>query len=224
MATHGAGGCSGDAQILRPRILRLLGLGASATDSAVAEAIAEERRVWSCRTNSPMADRRDEAEQMLRWLDLAENVLSSRLQSTPPCSAPRASEPQTVCSHGMGVVANGRNHVLIPRNTPIPCEAKHVVSTDTDNQTELTIQVTEGECEELEYVTVLDAHLRIPPYPKGAPIELAFQYAVNGVIRITALDVTAKRSLGELELARKGELTDGQVRAKQVELGENAVI
>jgi len=129
-----------------------------------------------------------------------------------------------VCSHSLGVVAvdeSGvpKNSIIVPRNTSIPCKQSDTYATVSDRQTEIMLQVTEGEDEELEYVTIaLEAPLRIPPYPRGAPVEVTFHYDSNGVIRITILDLTAKKSLGEVQLVRKGNLTDDQVKAKQVEL------
>jgi molecular chaperone DnaK len=134
-----------------------------------------------------------------------------------------------VCSHSLGVVAvdeSGRpkNSIIVPRNTSIPCKQSDTYATVADRQTEIMLQVTEGEDQELEYVTIaLEAPLKIPPYPSGAPVEVTFQYDANGVIRITVLDLTAKKSLGEVQLVRKGNLTDEQVKAKQVDLRKVAV-
>jgi molecular chaperone DnaK len=94
--------------------------------------------------------------------------------------------------------------------------------TETDDQTEIVLQVTQGEDEELEYVTIAcEAPLKIPPYPSGASVEVTFQYDANGVIRISAMDLTAKKSLGEIQLVQKSHLTDDQVKAKQVETPGN---
>lgn len=81
-----------------------------------------------------------------------------------------------------------------------------------DNQTELEIEVTEGEEEDLDYVfSVGKGLIKISPYPKGAPVEVTYQYDNNGVIHVNVFDHTAKQSLGELHIQRRANLTEADV-------------
>jgi molecular chaperone DnaK len=157
---------------------------------------------------------------MIQWLELAERALLKEHVPSADTVPPR----RDVSSHSLGVVVDGKNKILLPRNTPIPCEAKHLVFTDADGQTDLTLRVTEGEDEDLEYVTIaLEAPLKIPAYRRAAPFEVAFQYDTNGVVRITVLDLTTRKSLGEVQLVRKGTLAEEQVKSGVVELGKETV-
>jgi len=123
-----------------------------------------------------------------------------------------------VNSHSLGVVAvDGRtgklyNSVILPKDTKIPTRASNVYGTVVDNQTELEVEVTEGEEEDLDYVRVIGkGSMRIPPYPKGAPVEVFFQYDDNGIIHVTVFDKTANKQLGELHIERQSNRTDSEV-------------
>ena len=129
-----------------------------------------------------------------------------------------AVEISDVNSHSLGVVAvdarNGKlyNSIILPKDTKIPTRASNIYGTIVDNQTELEVEVTEGEEEDLEYVRVIGkGSMRIPPYPKGAPVEVFFQYDNDGIIHVTVFDKTANRQLGELHIERQSNRTDIEV-------------
>jgi len=80
---------------------------------------------------------------------------------------------------------------LIPRNTSIPTEAFKVFSTATDSQTEVRIQVYQGESRMVEDNDFLGdfvlAGLR--PAPRGdIPIRITFAIDANGIVSVTARD------------------------------------
>jgi len=127
-----------------------------------------------------------------------------------------------VNSHSLGVVAmDGRsgnlyNSVILPKDSKIPGKASKIYGTVSDNQTEVEVEVTEGEDEDLEYVKVVGkGTMRIPPYPQGAPVEVFFEYDVDGIIHVTVFDRTANRLLGELQIKRESNRTDAEVQAMQ---------
>jgi len=215
MSRSGWSNSSGGTEPLRAKLLRPLDLRSTASRGDIAATLARENQIWGARMNSPEAARRQEADQMMRCLGLPEEALSKQREPSDDVS-PNSRE---VCSHSIGVVVNGKSQVIVPRNTPVPCQGKHIIVTETDDQTEIVLQVTAGEDEELEYVTIIcEAPVKIPPYPKGASVEVTFRYDCNGVIGITAFDLTAKEPLGEVQLVRKGDLTNQQLKAKKVEL------
>lgn len=124
-----------------------------------------------------------------------------------------------VNSHSLGIVCldldrgEKYNSIILPRNTKVLTKMSSVYSTVSDNQTELEIEVTEGEEEDLDYVfTVGKGLVKIAPYPKGAPVEVTYEYDNNGVIRISVFDHTAKKNLGELLIQRQANLTDSVKR------------
>lgn len=104
------------------------------------------------------------------------------------------------------------NTVVIPKNSPVP--SKHSVpgSTLVDNQTQLRIQVTQGDDRDPQFVTTVgESTLEIPPYPKGAPIEVSYQYDIDQTIAIEVFDLTADASLGTFEIDRLANMSDEEV-------------
>jgi molecular chaperone DnaK len=125
---------------------------------------------------------------------------------------------QDVNSHSMGIVTFDKdsnsnfNTIVFKKDTPIPGKVSDVFHTVADNQTELFIQVTEGECKELEDIYILgEAKLKIPPYPAGAPVEVFFCYDVDGIVHINVFDLTANNTLGEIHIKRNANLNESQL-------------
>jgi molecular chaperone DnaK len=138
-------------------------------------------------------------------------------------------EIRDVNSHSMGVAALNeygqlKNSIVLRKDTHIPCKVSDIFNTVVDNQTELHVQVTEGEDIELEYVAIVgETTMKIPPYPKGAPIEVFFEYDPNGIIHVTVFDLTANKSLGEMHIERKSNLKDDEVEAMKQKLSKKPI-
>jgi len=80
---------------------------------------------------------------------------------------------------------------LIERNTTIPSEKSQVFSTASDNQTEVTIHVLQGEREFAKDNRTLGQFnlTGIPPAPRGMPqIEVTFKIDANGILNVSAKD------------------------------------
>lgn len=79
--------------------------------------------------------------------------------------------------------------VLIPRNTPIPCEHSHNFSTSVDNQSDVVIEVCQGE-RDFFYDNKKIGHFvldGIPLLPKGeVKIFVLFSVDENGVLSVSA--------------------------------------
>jgi molecular chaperone DnaK len=123
-----------------------------------------------------------------------------------------------VNSHSMGIVTFNSdtnsyfNSIVLKKNTPVPCKVSDVFSTVSDNQTELLIQVTQGEFKDLEDTLILgEATLKIPPYPKGAPVEVFFGYDIDGIVHLVVIDLTTNKSLGEIHINRNANLNETQL-------------
>jgi molecular chaperone DnaK len=63
----------------------------------------------------------------------------------------------------------------------------------------------------------------LPEYPKGAPLEVIFEYDSDGIIHISVIDSTAGKLLGELNIERKSNLTEEEVLQKQERMKKLAI-
>eukprot|EP00613_Pedinella_sp_CCMP2098_P049724 CAMPEP_0171835398 /NCGR_PEP_ID=MMETSP0992-20121227/10973_1 /TAXON_ID=483369 /ORGANISM="non described non described, Strain CCMP2098" /LENGTH=936 /DNA_ID=CAMNT_0012451241 /DNA_START=52 /DNA_END=2862 /DNA_ORIENTATION=+ len=116
----------------------------------------------------------------------------------------------------MGVAtAGGIMTPLIQRNTTIPVKATKKFSTNMDNQTQVMVQVFEGErkmtkdCNLLGKFTLMD----IPPKPRGHPrIKVTYAIDANGILNVTAEEKSSKKVQKITITNDKGRLSDAEIR------------
>jgi len=80
---------------------------------------------------------------------------------------------------------------MIPRNTTIPTSKTQIFSTAADNQTQVEINVLQGERPMAADNKSLGRFILdgIPPAPRGVPqIEVTFDIDANGILKVTAKD------------------------------------
>lgn len=105
------------------------------------------------------------------------------------------------------------NTIIIPHNSKIPTKKSEVVYTVCDNQTQIKVEVTEGNDEELEYVKIIGSSiLSMPAYPKDSPVEIIYAYDPDQTIYIEVIDKVANQSLGTFEIDRTSNLTNDEVK------------
>lgn len=83
---------------------------------------------------------------------------------------------------------------LIPRNTTVPTSKSQIFSTAADSQTQVEINVLQGEREMASDNKSLGRFILdgIPPAPRGMPqIEVTFDIDTNGILHVTAKDKTS---------------------------------
>jgi len=88
-------------------------------------------------------------------------------------------------------LSGGLMSKLIPRNSTVPTRKQAVFSTVEDNQTEVLVQVFEGERARTKDNNLLGTFAlgNIPPAPKGVPaIEVTFDLDSNGILSVSAVD------------------------------------
>jgi len=138
-------------------------------------------------------------------------------------------EVKDVNSHSLGVVAldesgNEVNSIVLKKDTTIPARVSGHYTTTIDYQNQLHIQVTEGEDTNLDYVKIVgEGMIDLPPYPKGAPLEVVFEYDSDGIIHLSVIDSTKNELIGELDIERTSNLTEEEVKEKQLRVGKLAI-
>lgn len=126
-----------------------------------------------------------------------------------------------VNSHSLGVAASNednemKNSIILPRNTPLPSSEFREFYTMHDGQDCIELIVTEGEDEELEYVSIIGkAYLKLRKRPKGSPIRIIMGYDTNSIIHVRVIDLIDNTDLGEMDIDRKSNLNNDQINAKK---------
>ena len=114
---------------------------------------------------------------------------------------------------------------LIKRNTPIPVRVtRDGYSTVVDNQSEVKIDIVQGEREMADENTSLGEFVLsdIPPAPSGEPkLEVSFDLDVNSILKVTAKDLATGNEKVIIVNARLG-LTEEEVERLIAEAQENA--
>lgn len=98
---------------------------------------------------------------------------------------------------------------VIDANTTIPTNRSLVFSTVEDEQEEVEINVYQGEREVAEENKLLGKFTLtgIKPSPRGVPrIEVTFSYNINGILKVTAVDLSTKNQ-NEVIVSQSGLLT-----------------
>ena len=84
------------------------------------------------------------------------------------------------------------NHIMIPRNTPVPCQVTQRFVTNTDNPRAIYIRLLEGEVSDIESCVVIGDFrvVDLPPgLAAGSPIEVQYGYDRSGHIKVSAREL-----------------------------------
>ncbi|HTK03827.1 MAG TPA: molecular chaperone DnaK, partial [Alphaproteobacteria bacterium] len=129
--------------------------------------------------------------------------------------------PLTLAIETMGNIATP----MIPRNTTVPTSKTETFSTAADNQTQVEINVTQGE-RPLSADNkslgrfVLDG---IPPAPRGVPqVEVTFDMDASGILTVTAKDKATNKTTN-IKITGAVGLSDEEVKRMQEEAEKHKV-
>ncbi|RMA45795.1 molecular chaperone DnaK, partial [Bifidobacterium sp. wkB338] len=120
---------------------------------------------------------------------------------------------QDVASQALGTLTfddetNGmRNSIVIPRNSAIPGSYSDVFYTMQDNQKTVKVQVTQGDDEDPQFVTIIGTStLNLPAHPAGSPLKVTYYYDIDQTVQIEVVDLVTNQSLGSFEIDRVANL------------------
>ena len=124
-----------------------------------------------------------------------------------------------VCNHSYGTICapideeTGKhvieNHIILKKNTSLPCQSSEVFYTMSKGQTELRVTVTQGEDSNVDYVNKIATHvLKLPEgRDAGCPIKVTYSYDVNQRMHCKFEDVESGEVLDvDFSLGRDGDI------------------
>jgi molecular chaperone DnaK len=124
-------------------------------------------------------------------------------------------QPVDAASHGFGIsiqvddAGNMANEVMIRANEPIPAEVSRVFGAVHDGQTEIKVDLNEGEDADLDFVRELGSSTGqfSRPVSKGYPVRVDMSYTADQFIRVKAYDGQTEQFLCELEVHLKDQMS-----------------
>ena len=142
--------------------------------------------------------------------------------------AMKGAEVEEVCNQSYGTLAiiedasTGTeiyaNSIVIPKNTPIPCQQSQTYVTSEDNEQTIEVEITQGEDEDPKYVDVIGRiTFDVPPNrPAGCEITVTYAYDLNQRVKATIKDEQTGK-VKEVAISYQGEgvLSDEEVERKR---------
>lgn len=125
-----------------------------------------------------------------------------------------------VNSHSLGIKISDPadrsrkiNHIMIPRNTPVPHQVSQRFGTNADGQQRIHVEILEGEAADpLACQLIGDFRVFNLPagLPKGSPISITYEYDSSGRISASAKELTGNNE-ANTEIVRDGGLDEAAV-------------
>jgi molecular chaperone DnaK len=118
----------------------------------------------------------------------------------------------------------GVRTALIERNTTVPTNKSQIFSTAADNQTQVEINVLQGEREMAADNKSLGRFILdgIPPAPRGVPqVEVTFDIDSNGILHVTAKDKTSGKEQ-KITIQNSTNLSDEEVERMKADAEKHA--
>ncbi|MDH7599971.1 MAG: Hsp70 family protein, partial [Sedimentisphaerales bacterium] len=128
-----------------------------------------------------------------------------------------------VCNHSYGTLCapvdkkTGKrtiaNHIIIRKNTPLPCEQTRTFYTLYDGQSHIEVTITQGEDTDPRYVNKIATYrFELPPgRPAGMPVRVTYSYDLNQRMHCRFEDVQSGKVL-EVDLPTDGSCMPQQAK------------
>ncbi len=227
-------GALGEAGLEYTDIVKILLVGGSTRIPAVANIIRENTGITPSSEVHPdeavaigaafhaleLAKRNAENPQSKPFINNDSDIPVSETQDALPEIDKRYTF-KDVTSHGVGIVVwnseleKNENSVLMPKNTEIPAEIiNDDFGTSVPYQEVIALKITQGEFEDLNYVTVIgEAELKLRPRNKIIPIRFIVSCDENQIIHVRAIDMDEHIDLGEVTINRdENNMSDEEVK------------
>ncbi|KAH0787849.1 cytoplasmic heat shock protein 70 [Histomonas meleagridis] len=121
-----------------------------------------------------------------------------------------------VTSLSLGIdITHDRTAIVVPRNTPLPCNKMETFCTSTDYQTVANIKVLEGERLKVQDNNELGQFRisNLTPAPAGkTKVDVTFNIDENGTLVVTAQEQSTDNIVRHPVINVKGRLTDEQIQ------------
>jgi molecular chaperone DnaK len=126
---------------------------------------------------------------------------------------------ENVNSHALGIIVKDRhtgehvNHVMIPKNTRLPAEARQIFVTQRHGQQRVAVKVVQGDAPDPDACAVVGECLitDLPEdLPQGSKVEVTYSFDLSGRIRVKAHDLTTDKE-ASTEIDRRGGLKEEQI-------------
>ena len=122
-----------------------------------------------------------------------------------------------IATHPLGIIvldANLRERIveLIPEASALPTEKRGRFAYAYDNMTAVRVQITEGHGNSRDEVMVIgDVILdRLPPRPRGTPIDVIYRYNTDQILEVDIIDVETHASRSAT-ISIKGSLSSDRI-------------
>jgi molecular chaperone DnaK len=136
-----------------------------------------------------------------------------------------------VCNHSYGTICapldkeTGRrvveNRIILNKNTPLPCETTQMFYTMSEGQSEVEVNITQGEDTDVKYVNRIGTHkFELPKgRPAKCPIRVTYRYDENQRMHCKFEDLESERVLEVgFCMDQQGEMSESNVRDKAEQL------
>lgn len=165
-------------------------------------------------------------KQVERGVDPVECIaIGASVQGAMLCGKIQKQDYFNVILSSLRIVFGSITKVMIKKNTPIPTKHIETFTTFVDNQTQLSIELVQGENQMADLNTKIGSLLfdGIQPAPRGVPqIEVTFEVDENGILNVTAHDqLTGNEKSITIEATTK--MTEEEIREATEEAEANEV-